>query len=198
MMERSDIPWRHGGVWRTPRSSGGGAGPWGGRPAGQGLRRGPPAVRAGRVSSDVDALTRPSRRGPPGAGAARVRRDTVSTFHPAPSSSTPRPCGTPAWGPRTSTARSRASRWTPRPVDQLWAQRLIRLVAGYPCDGAAYVEHALIILVYGGTQPRVDDPGRGHLAEVLTRPTGDASSNGPQSGRRPWRSRPPRAAAPLP
>lgn len=123
----------------------------------------------GRVSSDVDVLTRPSHADLLVQALHEYDWNTVSTFRSGSIFQHAQTMRHPHWGLVDIHRSFPGFEMDPEKLfDQLWAQRRTRLVAGYPCDVPRTLEHALIILVHAARSPESMTQDVGHLAEVLT------------------------------
>ena len=123
----------------------------------------------GRVSSDVDVLTRPSHADLLVQALHEYDWNTVSTFRSGSIFQHAQTMRHPHWGLVDIHRSFPGFETDPEELfDQLWAQRRTRLVAGYPCDVPRTLEHALIILVHAARSPESMTQDVGHLAEVLT------------------------------
>lgn len=123
----------------------------------------------GRVSSDVDVLTRPSHADLLVQALHEYGWNTVSTFRSGSIFQHAQTMRHPHWGLVDIHRSFPGFEMDPEKLfDQLWAQRRTRLVAGYPCDVPRTLEHALIILVHAARSPESLTQDVGHLAEVLT------------------------------
>ena len=123
----------------------------------------------GRVSSDVDVLTRPSH-------AQRMIRaltddgwETVSTFSSGSIFQHAPTMRHPTWGLVDVHRFFPGFEMDPADVfERFWGRRATRTVAGYPCEVPDIVDHALLIVVHAARSPEAIHQDVGHFSTVLT------------------------------